>query len=370
MLTNDMEIREIDNYADFSSLKERWDNTLSKCDHTIFSTWEWLSTWWRHFGNDKKLMILLAEERDKILGIAPLMYSVRKKFGLRMGKIEFVGAEASDYSDFLLADRKEECIKAFVKHFAKYPEKWDCVQLTDIPQRSECLRLLNKTSRDAYVASTRLLYDCPYVPLPKSFDIYLSSLTSNFRYNLRRGLRQLQKKHTVEFKEYSNLESFREGTIALFDLHQNRWEGKNKPGIFSDHRAREFHLDIAESFSERGWLGLSLLLVDDKAVASLYGFKYSSRFYAYIAGMDSAFYRYGVNNLLLLHAIENHIKEGLTEFDFLRGGEPYKYRWKALDRSNFEIVLTRKGLLPRIHNWLGKNYWTNADRLRYLLKMQ
>ncbi|MDH5788713.1 MAG: GNAT family N-acetyltransferase, partial [Candidatus Bathyarchaeota archaeon] len=302
------------------------------------------------------------------LGIAPLMYSVHKMFGLRMGKIEFVGAPASDYNDFLLTDRKEECIKAFVEHLSKYPEKWDCIQLTDIRQISEYIKLLSKTSRDVHVAGTSLLYDCPYIPLPKSFDTYFSSLTSNFRYNLRRGLRQLQKKYAVEFKEYSNLESFREGIIMLFKLHQNRWEAKNKPGIFSDNKAREFHLDIAKSFSERGWLGLSSLLVDGKAVASLYGFKYGSRFYAYIAGMYSAFYRYGVSNLLLLHNIEKNIEEGLTEVDFLRGGEPYKYRWKALDRSNFETILIRKGLLPRIRNWLSSNYWTNADRLNTFLR--
>jgi hypothetical protein len=47
-----MKIVEINDYAGFLSLKERWNEVLQRCNHTIFSTWEWLSTWWNHFGND------------------------------------------------------------------------------------------------------------------------------------------------------------------------------------------------------------------------------------------------------------------------------------------------------------------------------
>ncbi|MEM2970472.1 MAG: cellulose biosynthesis protein, partial [Candidatus Bathyarchaeia archaeon] len=67
-------IVEIDNYDDFLALEEDWNNILDKCDHTIFSTWYWLSNWWKHFGNGKKLLLLLAQENNEIEGIAPLMY--------------------------------------------------------------------------------------------------------------------------------------------------------------------------------------------------------------------------------------------------------------------------------------------------------
>ena len=81
-----MRIFEIGDYPGFLSLKESWTEALQKCDHTVFSTWEWLSIMWKYFGKDRKLMILLAEENGKIIGIAPLMYLVDKMFGLRRGK--------------------------------------------------------------------------------------------------------------------------------------------------------------------------------------------------------------------------------------------------------------------------------------------
>jgi CelD/BcsL family acetyltransferase involved in cellulose biosynthesis len=34
------------------------------------------------------------------------------------------------------------------------------------------------------------------------------------------------------------------------------------------------------------------------------------------------------------HAVEQAAAEGLLEFHFLRGREPYKYAWGAVDRPN------------------------------------
>ena len=92
-----MRVIEVNKYSDFLALEEKWQDVLEKCNYyTVFSTWEWLSIWWKHFGKGKRLVLLLAEENDKIVGIAPLMYSVHKMFGLRMGKIEFIGTPDSD----------------------------------------------------------------------------------------------------------------------------------------------------------------------------------------------------------------------------------------------------------------------------------
>jgi CelD/BcsL family acetyltransferase involved in cellulose biosynthesis len=43
--------------------------------------------------------------------------------------------------------------------------------------------------------------------------------------------------------------------------------------------------------------------------------------------------------LIVAHAIEQAIREGAGEMDFLRGREPYKYRWGAVDRSSYGRTL-------------------------------
>lgn len=82
-----------------------------------------------------------------ILGIAPLMYSVDRMFGLRIGKIKFIGTHDSDYDDFILSEKSEECMELFVNHLNNIPEKWGYMELTDIPENAKCIPVLSKVSK-------------------------------------------------------------------------------------------------------------------------------------------------------------------------------------------------------------------------------
>lgn len=160
-----MKIVEVKTCSDFLRLEESWKDLLERCDHSVFSTWEWLSTWWKHFGHSKQLLILLAQEKDEIIGIAPLMYSVHSVFGLRQGKIEFVGTPHSDYHDFVIARRKQECLRLFFDYLRRAPQKWRVIELNEISEGSQSIKTLKEMS-----ANLRLSDKCPYILLPKSYD--------------------------------------------------------------------------------------------------------------------------------------------------------------------------------------------------------
>ena len=40
-----MKIIEINNFKDFTALKNTWDSILKNSNNDVFSTWEWLNTW-------------------------------------------------------------------------------------------------------------------------------------------------------------------------------------------------------------------------------------------------------------------------------------------------------------------------------------
>jgi CelD/BcsL family acetyltransferase involved in cellulose biosynthesis len=365
MLT-ELKIVLIDDFPSFLSLKEEWTEILNRCDHSVFSTWEWLSTWWKHFGKAKRLLVLLVEEDNKIIGIAPLMYSVHKMLGLRQGKIEFMGTPDSDYNDFILTKKSEECLKLFIDYLHGLSENWKCVDLTDIPEKSKSLLFLNRISK-----SLKPSYQCPYTSLPKSYDIFLKSLSQNLRYDLHRSLRRLEKDgYKANFADYSDSQSFDEGMRMFFELHQKRWTSRGFSGVFAEEKYRNFHLDIAESFCQKGWLSLYSLELSGKSVSALYGFKYHSKYFSYLSGLDPAFYRYSVGNLLIAHAMSQFILLGLDEFDFMRGAEEYKDRWNTVTRWNSQAILTRKGFLANVEHRLYNEYWHQGNRLKYLLKME
>ena len=360
-----MRITEIDSYSDFIALEDRWKDVLRRCNHSVFSTWEWLSIWWKHYGNNKRLVILLAEENNKIIGIAPLMYSVHTMFGLRQGKIEFIGTSHSDYNDFILEDKHEKCIKMFLDYLNNLPENWNSLELTDIPENGNSMSSLRKISN-----SIRPLYKCPYAPLPKSYDALLSNIKRKHRKELQRNLRRLEEDgFKVDLVDYSGIYSVTKGMNTLFDLHQKRWKSRGFSGAFTDRDFCSFNLDIARSFAQEGWLGLYSLELSGKPVASLYGFKYMSKYYAYISGIDPAYYKYSVGNLLFLHAMTKCIQDELVEFDFMRGAETYKDRWNTIAKWNLEVIVPRTGFLAGFRDSLYRKCWSQGTRLKYLLEI-
>jgi CelD/BcsL family acetyltransferase involved in cellulose biosynthesis len=360
-----VKVVEINGYADFLGIKEKWNDMLQKCTHTIFSTWEWLSTWWKYFGSDKELMLLLAEENGKIIGIAPLMYSVHKMFGLRRGKIEFIGAPSSDYNDFIIAKNYNECIELFIEHLNKIPEKWSCIDLLDIPERAKYLPFLAKISK-----ILKRVHECPFIPLPSSYEDFLRRFNSGKRKYFRKNLNRIERAFDVEFVDYSSPELCGEGMRLLFDLHQKRWASKGFAGAFAYPKFRDFHLEIAKTFAQKNWLSLYALKLSGEIAAVDYGFKYNSKCCSYLTGFDPKYAYYSVGNILRLLIIRRLVREGQTEFDFLRGAEEYKYKWNALPRWNYQAVLTRKGRLANIQHWLYEQYWRQGNRLKYVLKIR
>jgi len=344
-------IVEFNEFDQFSMMKETWNNVLNKTkDRTIFLTWEWLSTWWKHFGKRKNLVLLLVEEKDRVIAIACLMYSNYKLLAFKLRKMKFVGTGISDYHDFLLTRKKTKCLKLLMNYLENYPLRWDCLELSGIPETSESLLLLHQMPKN-FGLKWKVSDVCPHIPLPSSFDVFIKGLSRNMRYNLRRRKKKLESQYKVDFKKYSDVDSTKEAMYTFFKLHRKRWELKSPSGALVARGVnRDFHLDVAKSFAENGWLNLSFLTINDEPIASLYSFEYGQKLYQYLTAFDPEYSTYGPGNLLISYLIQDCIRNGIREFDFMRGAESYKYAWNAVNRRIIEVSHVRKGLVPSVYS--------------------
>jgi CelD/BcsL family acetyltransferase involved in cellulose biosynthesis len=175
------------------------------------------------------------------------------------------------------------------------------------------------------------------------------------RRHLRKNMRRLREKFRVEFKTQSDFCSVDEAMKVFFKLHQERWKSRGKEGAFAREDVRNFHLDVARVFEEKGWLGLHFLAVNNEVVAANYTFNYNSKTYSYLTGFNPEFGRFGVTNLLRLHLIEECVKKGFKEYDLTRDFEPYKADWATGVRENLVARLARKGSFSRIYCWSLNN---------------
>ena len=139
----------------------------------------------------------------------------------------------------------------------------------------------------------------------------------------------------VESKVYAEHEM--EDVISL---HQSRMGSLGKIGSFASIQFRQFHKKIAKRALERNWLRLFYLKMDDRNIASRYGFIYGDKFYDYNTGFDPTYEKYYVGFVLLSYCIEKCITEGIArEFDFLGPGT-YKERCNTKYRKKISVVIS------------------------------
>jgi CelD/BcsL family acetyltransferase involved in cellulose biosynthesis len=345
----DTKIRIISESNEFESLSEVWDSLLrkSKDDNPIYLTHEWLLTWWKHFGESKKLNVLLIEKEGQTIGIVPLMRTEYRIGLIKIHALETIGSLNCNHIGLIASGSSEEAVSAFLTYLEEEFAKGELLlRLTWIRDDSRFLDLLrrrNSLSTNSLVMQEKVKTLAPYITLPATWDGYFRSLRSNRRHTLRRILRSLEKAHTVEFRDCTkdNLEN----TLSRFiDLHEKRWQSANVSGVFSDPKMEGFYRDIATQFVKKGWLHFSCLIVDSEVASAEYAFIYNQKFYCAITARDIRYSDYGVGHIHQMFLIKYAIEKGLREFDFLRGEEPYKFHWTESSRKYINSVMGKKGL--------------------------
>lgn len=345
-----MKIMEIKNVDEFKSLRTIWNDLLVKSgDRNIFLTWDWLFTWWKYFGNNKKLNILLIEDQNDIVGIIPLLCSKYPNFGFGETVIENIGLNLSDYGGIIYSDEGDYQINEIFDLIKSYIKNNKLILRFDqIPNDSKFINLLHNYSfcQDSLFIGEKKTGFSPYLPIQSSLDKHLNILTKKFRKNLRLGEKNIEKKiGNIEYKKYSTSSSLEKNLNDFWDLHQKKFKYQNLP--YFNKTQKEFLTEVAETFSQNGCLNLSFLDVNGQHASGVLGFEYYGKYYYYQTAFDPKNF-YSVGNIHILYILKDLITRNLKEFDFLRGEEAYKFRWQPLLRSNNRIVIMNKSCISKV----------------------
>jgi CelD/BcsL family acetyltransferase involved in cellulose biosynthesis len=335
--------RVVTNPAEFESLAGVWDGILHTAgrEDTIYLTHEWLSTWWRHFGEGRELQVLLFERQGRVVGAVPLMVTEHRLGVLKVRLVESVAALNYNYAWVVSPEDREEVASAFLSYLGKVlRDGGPVLRFNLMPDDGSLLSLLRgRGARAAGLALVeRTMTLAPYAELPDSWEEYFTSLGSKKRWLLRRSLRRLEEDHRVEFR-HCERDSLEQSLEEFFDLHQQRWRSVSVKGIFHDPRMRAFYTDIARTLQDKGWLHFSRLDITGKMAHGQFAFVYNGKFYASTAARDTSYSAYGVGHLHYMFVLQDAIRLGLREYDFLQGDEPYKSFWARSARRYQEVTL-------------------------------
>lgn len=282
---------------------------------------EWLIPWGASF-QPRDPWILEVREQERLIGFLPLF--LRDLGGARTLSIMAVGV--SDRLD-LIADpgRGDEASGAVFGWLGERRELWDVCDLDSLPVESA---LLSCPLPSGWTEEIQPRVPCPVLSLPATVAGLDEVIPSRQRYNLRQYRRRALRAGSLELEEAGN---WKEMLVALAHMHRARWGGGSVRWAF--------HRELIPGFLARGALGMYGLRLDGRLAAVHYGFYEKETAYCYLHAFDTARAKLSPGVLLIGGVIEAAVERGARVFDFLRGGEAYKYHWGARDRENRRRLL-------------------------------
>jgi CelD/BcsL family acetyltransferase involved in cellulose biosynthesis len=342
--------------------KSAWERLLARTPTaTPFSRWMFHRAWWDAYGaNAEERYLACSPPGDRrteaIRAIVPLM---RRRVPLADGAAAptwTILMGASYHADYatILADPGDlpAVARAIVDALAGLPASdpewaWDAVDLRRLRAGDPACPALAEAFVEASEGRgwrVRMEVEdvCPVVKLADSWDDQLARLGRKERHEIRRKLRRAGAAGDLELRslplEASSVDRF-------IELHQARFGDAGLFAMTQDgaqsrrflHRLTELEVEVAPS--ERS-LSLAEVMVGGRRILALATFDDGARTYLYNAGMDpsAADLSPGVVGTALY--LRDRIAAGRRELDFLRGREPYKYQWGAVDEPIRRIVVT------------------------------
>jgi CelD/BcsL family acetyltransferase involved in cellulose biosynthesis len=341
----------IDSLESLEGLRAAWETLLPKATHaSIFMTWEWQCTWWRHYGAGRPLRVIVAEDANGVCAIVPL-YVQPQPFapGLKAAVLRFVGTGADTSPDDLdpLIDSAHagalaERLAAFV--LEELPG-WDVLHLTDLHATSSFRMALEQKLANAkrWRVRTGVSARISYLRLPATWDEYLQTLSRDRRGTVRRTRRKVESESGAKFFVWQDGPGLDAAIDRLVVLHRQRWTDKGEAHAFSTSAYVNFHRAVMHACFAQDRLRLYCLEVEGAIIAMYYCYRFENQVFYFQGGFDPAFERLRPGLCLMGYAIEQSIAEGNKIFDMLRGEYDYKRQWAKETRETYFVSAYASG---------------------------
>ncbi len=338
-----MKVYQVNDFHKMVDMQEVWNCILHKSNLNLpFLTMEWQSSWWKTFGIDKKLLVLIAQEQTKSIpcGIAPFM--IRNLVGFKI--IELLGAGSSDYLDLIISEKRAETIRSFFLFLKKISDSWDILYLKDICSRSDNIpNIIEEANKIGWLVLKKTGPVYPFLRTDTDWNNFLASKSKNFKDTLRKYDNRLKKEELgLRIECQKELEPNSRIIDDLARIEKRSWKFGTPAARLQLEKARTFYSSFLEQFAKKGWLNLWFAYAGSTAAAYLINFDYGNKIWFYNSAFDKEFGRLALGSILHYTAIKDAFLRKKEEYDFLKGSEAYKNRWSSGYRKSSHLIILKK----------------------------
>jgi CelD/BcsL family acetyltransferase involved in cellulose biosynthesis len=354
------------------ALRTEWDELLSRSESaSVFQTWEWVTTWYEHFGDGKTLWVLTVRDRDgRLVGIAPWSRTSTGLVGMRFLHLLGRGNQLTEYVDVILqTDVAAAATEAIFEALRRWAADWDLLVLPTTPADGPFIPTVRSLA-DRY-GYRMLSVESVGIsrPLPGTWEEFYRSLRKSMKSNVNNYVNRLHREgHDERMVVVEDPDELDAALDTFLGLHRRRAEARlprRHKNRFASPAHRAFLYTVARRLLTRGKIWPCFLYVDGQPVAAQICLLHAGRVYTYYSGFDPDWAFHGVMMVLTRRCIERAIESGYREVDMLLGMDQEKLRWGCQPRPVTHLTLAS----PRLRSQASLHlYRLNLVRKEYLAR--
>lgn len=177
----------------------------------------------------------------------------------------------------------------------------------------------------------------PYLALGSSWQEFLDSKSQNFRYNLKRKRKGLQKAGRVEERWYRDMSSVGELINFIHAIEEGSWKTRAGMAITDSQRELAYHRLLLPWLASIGALVANVLLLNDAPIAYSLCVNWCGRIGQLKTSFDERASNLSPGLVVTASSIEQAYAAGASEFDFLGDAMPHKMHWTDSVRAHDNV---------------------------------
>lgn len=369
---NEFVVSVITETSTFEALQTDWQNLNNKSlKGTIFTSWEWLYTWWEIYQNDgdRQLYILICKDEDQnLIGLAPfqIINNLKKYFPsnkqlVMLGTAETDGSSVfGEYMDLLIAPDNEELVtKLFSQYIFENRQLWHGMKFHQILADSYVSTLF-KAYKKEILRRIEAQGFRTIIELPETYQDYLMSLPKKKRNNITRISSRIEHEQECKIEEVNNSDKLDDAIVLLAELNRTRRSHMELGSSFDQINFENYHRKLVNRLSllndPNSSFSLKIMRFSNEPVAMLYSFIDGDTIHAYQSGFKTELgKRYSLLTMLLIQEIASSIdNKQLKYFNFMYADDEstYKRHYSGATESEYNISFEQNNLRGRLYFWL------------------
>ena len=318
-----MNVRELNAIEELGPLRQAWHTLLGQTpEASFFQSLEWLEIYWRHFGANKKLRVLVVNDGAEPIGFLPLVVT---REDTRVGTVRVLTYPLHDWGDSYgpIGPRPGVVLAAGLDHVRRTRRDWDVVELRWLAGQDHA-EIAQKAFQMAGLQCYRTTwYETAVIDVAGTWEQYLAAHTSKWRNNLRRWERRINQLGQIRYLRFRPGPSAAGDDDPRWDLYETceeiarrSWQGSSQTGTTLSHASvRPFLRDAHQAAARLGAVDLNLLYLDDRPLAFAYNYHWQGRLFGLRVGYDAEQAQDGAGNYLYSSAIRDSFARGDRLYD-------------------------------------------------------